>query len=192
MPWYKRLRWRLIASQFLVAFVGVSMMMLATRLIILGTAPDVIRPQLMSLLEDPAQITQIEENLIYVFRDAVLASVAAAAAAAITAGVFSSYLLWRTLIAPLRQMADSSRRVADGRYAERVIVPENSGEAMAQLVVSFNQMAATLEQIEQQRVNLLGNIAHELRTPLTSLKRYLEGLMDGLFPANEETFAWMT
>ncbi|MBP8001276.1 MAG: HAMP domain-containing protein [Chloroflexi bacterium] len=192
MPWYKRLRWRLIASQFLVAFVGVSMMMLATRLIILGTAPDVIRPQLMSLLEDPAQITQIEENLIYAFRDAVLASVAAAAAAAITAGVFSSYLLWRTLIAPLRQMADSSRRVADGRYAERVIVPENSGEAMAQLVVSFNQMAATLEQIEQQRVNLLGNIAHELRTPLTSLKGYLEGLMDGLFPANEETFAWMT
>ncbi|MFZ1399272.1 MAG: ATP-binding protein, partial [Candidatus Promineifilaceae bacterium] len=39
---------------------------------------------------------------------------------------------------------------------------------------------------------LLGNIAHELRTPLTGLKGYLEGLMDGLFPANEETFAWMS
>lgn len=192
MPWYKRLRWRLIASQFLVAFVGVSLMLLATRIIILKTAPDVIRPQLIKLLDDPAQLAPVEQALIYAFRDAVLASVVVAAAGAITAGVFSSYLLWRTLIAPLRQMADSSRRVADGRYAERVIVPENSGEAMAQLVVSFNQMAAALEQIEQQRVNLLGNIAHELRTPLTSLKGYLEGLMDGLFPANEETFAWMT
>ncbi|MBK9052676.1 MAG: HAMP domain-containing histidine kinase [Chloroflexi bacterium] len=192
MPWHKRLRWRLIASQFLVAFVGVSLMMLATRLIILSTAPHVIRPQLITLLEDPTQLAQTEINLIYAFRNAVLASVAAAALGAIIAGVFSSYLLWRTLIAPLREMADSSRRVADGRYGERVTVPESSGEAMAQLVVSFNQMAAALEQIEQQRVNLLGNIAHELRTPLTSLKGYLEGLMDGLFPANEETFAWMT
>jgi histidine kinase len=192
MPWYKRLRWRLIASQFLVAFVGVSLMMLATRLIILSTAPHVIRPQLTALLENPTQLAQAEVNLIYAFRNAVLASVAAAALGAITAGVFSSYLLWRTLIAPLREVADSSRRVADGRYGERVTVPESSGEAMAQLVVSFNQMAAALEQIEQQRVNLLGNIAHELRTPLTSLKGYLEGLMDGLFPANEETFAWMT
>lgn len=53
-------------------------------------------------------------------------------------------------------------------------------------------MTATLEEVEQQRVALLGNIAHELRTPLTGLKGYLEGLLDGLFPANEETFAWMT
>ncbi|MCL4871146.1 MAG: HAMP domain-containing histidine kinase [Anaerolineae bacterium] len=192
MPWYKRLRWRLIASQFLVAFVGVTVMMLATRIIILSTASHVIRPRLLALLADPALLTKTEQHLIYAFRDAVLGSVAVAALAAITAGVFSSYLLWRTLIAPLRQMADSSRRIADGRYNERVQVPDNSGEAMAELVLSFNQMAAALEQVEQQRMVLLGNITHELRTPLTGLKGYLEGLMDGLFPANEETFAWMS
>jgi histidine kinase len=101
-------------------------------------------------------------------------------------------LLWRTIIAPLRLVADSSQRIADGRFDERVNVPESSGEAMAQLVTSFNQMTATLEEVEQQRVTLLGNIAHELRTPLAGLKGYLEGLLDGLFPANEETFAWMT
>jgi histidine kinase len=52
-------------------------------------------------------------------------------------------------------------------------------------------MTATLADIERERVTLLGNIAHELRTPLAGLKGYLEGLLDGLFPANEETFAWM-
>ncbi len=192
MPWYRRLRFRLIASQFLVAFVGVSIMLLATRIIILSTAPDVIRPELVALLEDPTLLPKAEQDLIYAFRDAVLASVAVAALGAISAGVVSSYILWRTLIAPLRQVVKSSQRIADGRYTERVAVPADSGEAMAQLVISFNQMAAALAQVEEQRIMLLGNIAHELRTPLTGLKGYLEGLLDGLFPANEETFAWMS
>jgi histidine kinase len=192
MPWYKRLRFRLIASQFLVAFVAVSMMMLATRMVILSAAPRMIRPELVALLEEPTRLAATEHDLIYAFRDAVLGSVAVAALAAIIAGVVSSYMLWRTLIAPLRQMVGSSRRIADGRYNERVAVPADSGEAMAQLVISFNQMAAALEEVEKQRIMLLGNIAHELRTPLTALKGYLEGLLDGLFPANEETFAWMS
>ncbi|NIP25419.1 MAG: two-component sensor histidine kinase, partial [Phycisphaerae bacterium] len=41
-------------------------------------------------------------------------------------------------------------------------------------------------------VALLSNVSHELRTPLTGLRGYLEGMLDGLFPANEETFAWMS
>lgn len=192
MPWYKRLRWRLIGSQFLVALVGVSIMMLATRIIILNSAPVVIRPLLQALLQNSANLLQTEADLIIAFRNAVLFSVLFAALGAVAAGVFSSFLLWRTIIDPLRRVADSSQRIADGRFDERVLVPESSGEAMAQLVTSFNQMTATLEQVEQQRVDLLGNIAHELRTPLTGLKGYLEGLLDGLFPANEETFAWMT
>lgn len=192
MPWYKRLRWRLIGSQFLVALVGVSIMMLATRTIILNSAPVVLRPLLNALLQNPDNIAAIEADLIIAFRNAVLLSVLFAALGAIVAGVFSSVLLWGTIINPLRMVADSSQRIADGRFDERVAVPESSGEAMAQLVTSFNQMTATLSDVEQQRVALLGNIAHELRTPLTGLKGYLEGLMDGLFPSNEETFAWMT
>ena len=192
MPWYKRLRWRLIGSQFLVALVGVSIMMLATRIIILNSAPVVIRPLLKTLLDNPDSILQTEADLIIAFRNAVLFSVLFAALGAIAAGVFSSVLLWGTIINPLRQVADSSQRIADGRFDERVNVPQSSGEAMATLVTSFNQMTATLEEVEEKRVALLGNIAHELRTPLSGLKGYLEGVMDGLFPANEETFAWMT
>ena len=192
MPWYKRLRWRLIGSQFLVALVGVSIMMLATRVIILNSAPIVIRPLLQAFQGNPETILQTEADLMIAFRNAVLFSVLFAALGAVAAGAFSSFLLWRTIIAPLRQVADSSQRIADGRFDERVTVPGGSGEAMAQLVTSFNQMTAVLAEVEQQRVNLLGNIAHELRTPLAGLKGYLEGLQDGLFPANEETFAWMS
>lgn len=192
MPWYKRLRWRLIGSQFLVALVGVAIMMLATRIIILNRAPIVIRPILRTFLERPDSILQTEAELTIAFRNAVLFSVLFAALGAVVAGVFSSFLLWRTIIAPMREVADSSQRIADGRFDERVNVPESSGEAMAKLVTSFNQMTAVLQEVEVQRVALLGNIAHELRTPLAGIKGYLEGLQDGLFPPNEETFIWMT
>ncbi|MBE7532748.1 MAG: HAMP domain-containing protein [Ardenticatenaceae bacterium] len=191
MPWYKRLRWRLLAAQFLVALVGVAVMLLATWGITRYAAADIIHVLLLPLGPDQAQLAAAEAALVAAFRQAVGWSVAVAALAAITAGVASSLLLWRTLIMPLRQMANSSRRIADGRYDERVTIPTNSGEAMAQLVHNFNEMAASLAQVEQQRVALLANISHELRTPLTGLKGYLEGLQDGLFAANEETFGWM-
>jgi histidine kinase len=53
-------------------------------------------------------------------------------------------------------------------------------------------MAAALARVEQTRVSLIGDISHELRTPLTGLAGYLEGMMDGLFPADEETMALMS
>ena len=34
----------------------------------------------------------------------------------------------------------------------------------------------------------MANIAHELRTPLTSISGYMEGLIDGVVPATEETY----
>lgn len=191
MPWYRRLRWRLIASQFVVALVGVAIMMLATRIIILRTGPDAIRPQLLALIANPQLIAETESGLIFAFRDAVLVSVAVAAVGAVAAGILSSTMIWRTIIAPLQQMTSSSRRIADGRYSERVNVPEKTGEAMAQLVINFNEMAEALQHVEEQRITLLNNISHELRTPLTGLKGYLEGLQDGLFPANEQTYGWM-
>jgi histidine kinase len=56
---------------------------------------------------------------------------------------------------------------------------------------SFNQMAEALEQIEQQRVAMIGNVAHELRTPLSGLEGYLEGLIDGVLPNDSESFSAM-
>lgn len=192
MIWYKRLRWRLIGSQILVVLVGVGMMAVATGVLVRQVAPPIIESQLTALQIDAAQRQQVGAAMGQLFRNGVLTSVLLAALAALVAGVVSSWVLWRILIAPLQEMAESSQRIANGRYDERVQVPDNSGEAMAQLVVNFNQMAAALAGVEQQRVTLLGNISHELRTPLTGLKGYLEGLVDGLFPATEETFGWMT
>jgi len=49
-------------------------------------------------------------------------------------------------------------------------------------------MTDRLEQTEARRLELIGNVAHELRTPLSSIKGYMEGLIDGVLPADTATF----
>jgi histidine kinase len=105
------------------------------------------------------------------------------------AGLFTSILLTRLILKPLHQITQSSQRIAGGHYDERVTVPRS--DELAMVALHFNQMAAALEQVEQQRVALIGNVSHELRTPLTGIEGYLEGMMDGLLPSDTATFAQM-
>ena len=46
----------------------------------------------------------------------------------------------------------------------------------------------SLEESERQRRDLIANTAHELRTPLTNLEGYLEGIRDGVIPADRQTY----
>ncbi len=49
-------------------------------------------------------------------------------------------------------------------------------------------MADKLEKTETMRRQLIGDVTHELRTPLAAIKGYMEGLMDGVLPAEPETY----
>ncbi len=110
--------------------------------------------------------------------------VAALAALLVAAGI--SLALSRRIVAPLQEMTAASRRIAEGKYGERVAV--TSADELGQLGESFNQMAAQLEQVESMRRQLIGDVSHELRTPLTAIKGSMEGLMDGVLPADAETY----
>ena len=83
-------------------------------------------------------------------------------------------------------MSLATQRIANGRYEERVQV--NGEDELAQLALRFNQMAEKLDQMESMRRRLIGDVSHELRTPLTAIKGSMEGLMDGVLPATDETY----
>jgi histidine kinase len=89
-------------------------------------------------------------------------------------------------------MRAASQRIAEGHYDERVAVPggeeRQALDELGHLALTFNQMAARLEQTESIRRDLIGNVAHELRTPLSTIKGYMEGLIDGVLPAEAATF----
>ncbi len=47
-------------------------------------------------------------------------------------------------------------------------------------------MVARLETDERQRRSLLADVSHELRTPMAVVQGNLEGILDGIYPADEE------
>jgi signal transduction histidine kinase len=46
-------------------------------------------------------------------------------------------------------------------------------------------MAERLQVNDQQRRNMLADVSHELRTPLTVIQGNVEGILDGMYPADE-------
>lgn len=120
------------------------------------------------------------------FRSGVNEALGVAALAAVIVAAGFSFALSRRIVAPLREMTAASRRIAEGKYDERVTA--RSADELGQLGESFNQMAAQLEQVESMRRQLIGDVSHELRTPLTAIKGSMEGLMDGVLPADAETY----
>ncbi|RME48998.1 MAG: sensor histidine kinase [Caldilineae bacterium] len=138
------------------------------------------------------QTTDLELDLFTNFRKAVNEALLRAALAAFAAAVLTSIFVSRRIVTPVREMMLASRRIAEGEYEERVRVPSNLTweelDDLERLALSFNRMANRLEQTEATRRELIGNVAHELRTPLTTIKGSMEGLIDGVLPADPATF----
>ena len=57
------------------------------------------------------------------------------------------------------------------------------------LVRAFNSMAARLQTNDEQRRSLMADVTHELRTPITIIQGNLEGMLDGIYPADREHIA---
>ena len=76
------------------------------------------------------------------------------------------------------------RSCRGGDYAARIDVP-SSGQ-LRRLATAFNEMTERLETNERRRRELLADMAHELRTPLQVIRGSVEGMLDGLYPADPE------
>src|SRR5215213_9597408 len=89
----------------------------------------------------------------------------------------------RRISRPLDELVDASNRVAEGDYSVRV--EEKGPPEIYSLVRGFNSMAERLQSSDQQRRSMLADISHELRTPITVIQGNVEGILDGLYPADE-------
>jgi len=126
------------------------------------------------------------------FRSAATEAMLVAAPIALVSAMLASLYLSRRVVSPVRRMTTAARRISEGHYSERVPqsknTPPNQLDELGQLALDFNQMAASLEQTEAMRRQLIGDVSHELRTPLATIQGSMEGLMDGVLPATPETY----
>jgi signal transduction histidine kinase len=89
----------------------------------------------------------------------------------------------RRMAAPIGEVMEAADRVAGGDYSARVQV--RGAREVGRLAASFNQMTERLQANETQRRALLADVAHELRTPLSVIRGSVEGILDGVYPADE-------
>ncbi|MCL4507716.1 MAG: ATP-binding protein [Chloroflexi bacterium] len=177
----RRLAWKLFLSYLVIISVGV-LVLAATSLI---SAPNVLEyhmAQMAMMGSSPALLADLRSNFVTAINEVM----AVAAGAAFIAAVLVSLFTAQRIVEPLRAVIAASRRIATGDYHQRVPLPGD--DELGELARSFNQMAGTIEQTEQRRVELIGNVAHELRTPLSSIRSTMEGLIDGVLPAEPATF----
>ncbi len=177
----RRIRTRLLLSHLLVVVVGSATLFLAVGLV----APEAFNAAMGPSMGDMGDMMR---GLIRVaFQSAIETALLVAAAVAAAAAIVVSFALSTRVSRPIGRLAAASRRIASGRYAERV--PVASDDELGELAESFNTMAASLEATERRRLELVGDVAHELRTPLTTLDGYLEGLEDGIIQPSDATWS---
>lgn len=109
-----------------------------------------------------------------------------AALVGLVAAIGLATFLSRVLLRRLNELEAATHRLAAGNYRELVEPPPEA--ELAELARSINTLGATLAANEESRARLMSDVAHEIRNPLTTIEGYMEGLIDGVLPASEETY----
>ncbi len=103
-----------------------------------------------------------------------------------SAAAWLSYFAAQRVTKRLDRLGEITQKFAAGELQERM--PECDIPELDRLSFSFNRMAESLENVEQKRRELIGDMTHELRTPLTVVRGYLEELSDGAIEPSPELY----
>ncbi len=104
--------------------------------------------------------------------------------ASILTAIIAGFLIARSLTKPIANISQAAKDFANGNYDRRTTATDNN--EIGSLGRTFNSMADSLTQIEQNRRNFLANVSHELKTPVTSIQALSETILDGLAPKPEQ------
>jgi histidine kinase len=188
MPLLRTLRWKLFISHLLIIVIAGVVLLLTARVLFstgLLQAGVALGGSAAEIGPSAGQSTPISAEAA--FQSVVEQSLLIASFAALAAAVVVSVFVSNRIVQPLQVLSQVSRRLAQGSYHQRTILP--SEDELAELSLSINQLAEALEHTERRRMTLIADVAHELRTPLTTIEGYMEGLMDGMIPPGPQSYS---
>ncbi len=102
------------------------------------------------------------------------------------AALIAVYFMSERMVSPLRNMCLVSKKFAKGNFDERVAV--TGRDEIAELSIAFNNMAESLEQLENVRNSFVANVSHDLRTPMTTILGFIEGINSGAIPKEQHAY----
>lgn len=103
---------------------------------------------------------------------------------ALAIGFVVIYIFTYNLVRPLNEMSKATKAYATGDFSPRVRV--RGEDELAELMTAFNQMATALSIQESTRRSFVANVSHELKTPMTTIGGFIDGILDGTIPPEQQ------
>lgn len=104
-------------------------------------------------------------------------------AVVLIAGIASIFLS-DTIIKPLEEVTDMARKIASGRFNERI--NKKRDDEIGELSDTLNFMADEILKNDKLKNEFIASVSHELRTPLTSIKGWAMTIRTGDLEDKEE------
>ncbi|EDS77198.1 sensory transduction histidine kinase [Clostridium botulinum C str. Eklund] len=106
--------------------------------------------------------------------------------AIICSSIIIYYFSQKIIIKPLGEINSAADKISKGEVNKRVNIESN--DEIGELATSFNSMAKSLEEVDENRRSFISNVSHELRSPITSIKGFIGGILDGIIPKEKEKY----
>lgn len=90
------------------------------------------------------------------------------------------YYMSKKITEPIKSMNNAVVEFSRGDFKKRVNCTTN--DELKSLAENINNMAESIENLEQSRSAFISDVSHELRTPMTSVTGFVEGMLDGTIP----------
>lgn len=95
------------------------------------------------------------------------------------------YFITRSITKPLSQMQEATEHYAKGEFHYRA--DENYRiKDFSNFAKALNKMAYELKINDESQKSFVANVSHELKTPMTSISGFVDGMLDGTIPPEEE------
>ena len=102
------------------------------------------------------------------------------------ATLIAVYFITEMITGPLREMSKAAKSFAKGHFDVRV--PVRGKDEVAELARAFNNMAQSLENLENMRNTFMANVSHDLRTPMTTISGFIDNILIGAIPKEEQSY----
>ena len=95
------------------------------------------------------------------------------------------YVLSKGLTDPIYEMQEVTKHFAKGEFEHRANENYRKGY-LSDFAKSLNKMADKLAADEEAQRSFVANVSHELKTPMTTIGGFIDGILDGTIPPEQQ------
>ena len=119
-------------------------------------------------------------------RTSVIKYYIAATFIAVFLEIIALIIITKEITDPIRQLQNMTKQVSMGNF--KIKIQSNSKDELGQLINNYNSMVEALDNFDMMRNNFIASVSHELRTPMTSIRGFIDGILDGVIPAEKHNY----